>query len=112
MAQVERVLDWHARAGIVRFETKKGLVGGCVCDAHGQAISDADIAPPLLLPVKEGQKALHGRGSRFTRLPCFPRKGRRGQRAAARRLPAPRCYAKKVCDWTVATLAPVTLTKE
>ena len=43
MAQVERVLAWYEQAGIVRFETKKGLVGGCAYDAHGQAISDADM---------------------------------------------------------------------
>jgi len=30
--------------GGVRFETEKGLVGGCAFDAHGAAISDADMA--------------------------------------------------------------------
>lgn len=44
MAQVERVMDWHAKAGVVRFEIEKGLVGGCAYDAHGAAISESDMA--------------------------------------------------------------------
>ncbi|MBV1700351.1 MAG: 3-isopropylmalate dehydrogenase [Hyphomicrobiales bacterium] len=44
MAQVERVMDWHAKAGVVRFEIEKGLVGGCAFDAHGAAISESDMA--------------------------------------------------------------------
>src|SRR5580692_6952092 len=44
MAEVEKVAAAFARLGLVRFETEKGLVGGCAYDAHGAAISDADMA--------------------------------------------------------------------
>jgi 3-isopropylmalate dehydrogenase len=44
MAEVEKVIAFFDRAGVARFETEKGLVGGCAFDAHGQAISDADVA--------------------------------------------------------------------
>jgi 3-isopropylmalate dehydrogenase len=44
MAEVEKVTAFFSRAGIVRFEIEKGLVGGCAYDAHGQAISEADMA--------------------------------------------------------------------
>src|SRR5208282_3342056 len=30
--------------GVAKFEIEKGLVGGCAYDAHGKAISDADMA--------------------------------------------------------------------
>ena len=44
MAELEKVADYFSRAGVAHFETEKGLVGGCAYDAHGQAISDADMA--------------------------------------------------------------------
>ncbi|HHI82303.1 MAG TPA: 3-isopropylmalate dehydrogenase [Rhizobiales bacterium] len=44
MAEVERLVDWFNERGIASFETEKGLVGGCAYDAHGEAISDADMA--------------------------------------------------------------------
>ena len=44
MAQAERVVAWFGTAGIVRFETESGLVGGCAYDAHGAAISESDMA--------------------------------------------------------------------
>jgi 3-isopropylmalate dehydrogenase len=44
MAEVEKVVAFFDRAGVARFETESGLVGGCAYDAHGQAISDADVA--------------------------------------------------------------------
>ena len=44
MAEVEKVTDFFTREGSIRFEIEKGLVGGCAYDAHGQAISDADMA--------------------------------------------------------------------
>jgi 3-isopropylmalate dehydrogenase len=44
MAEVEKVTDFFTREGSARFEVEKGLVGGCAYDAHGQAISDADMA--------------------------------------------------------------------
>jgi len=44
MSQVERVADWFSKAGLVHFETEKGLVGGSAYDAHGKAISESDMA--------------------------------------------------------------------
>ena len=44
MAEVEKVIAFFNAEGGARFETEKGLVGGCAYDAHGQAISDADMA--------------------------------------------------------------------
>ena len=44
MAEVEKIIDHFAREGVAKFEIEKGLVGGCAYDAHGQAISDADMA--------------------------------------------------------------------
>jgi 3-isopropylmalate dehydrogenase len=44
MSEVEKVTAYFSRAGIAHFETEKGLVGGCAYDAHGKAISDADVA--------------------------------------------------------------------
>jgi 3-isopropylmalate dehydrogenase len=44
MAEVEKVVACFARLGFAEFETEKGLVGGSAYDAHGQAISDADMA--------------------------------------------------------------------
>ena len=44
MAELEKVTHFFTLEGSARFETEKGLVGGCAFDAHGQAISDADMA--------------------------------------------------------------------
>src|SRR5947209_19122372 len=44
MAEVEKVAAALARTGLAQFEFERGLVGGCAYDAHGQAISDADMA--------------------------------------------------------------------
>ena len=44
MAEVEKVASACGRLGLARFETEKGLVGGCAYDAHGAAISEADMA--------------------------------------------------------------------
>src|SRR5579863_10056692 len=44
MAEVEKIIDCFASEGVAKFETEKALVGGCAFDAHGQAISDADMA--------------------------------------------------------------------
>jgi len=43
MAVLEKVIDCFAREGIAQFEVEKGLVGGCAYDAHGSAISEADM---------------------------------------------------------------------
>jgi len=44
MAEVEKIIAQLAASGAVKFEVEKGLVGGCAYDAHGAAISDADMA--------------------------------------------------------------------
>jgi 3-isopropylmalate dehydrogenase len=44
MAEVEKVAAFLGSAGVARFETEKGLVGGCAYDAHGKAISESDMA--------------------------------------------------------------------
>jgi 3-isopropylmalate dehydrogenase len=44
MAEVEKVAAALARTGLAQFELERGLVGGCAYDAHGKAISDADMA--------------------------------------------------------------------
>ncbi|HEY8580835.1 MAG TPA: isocitrate/isopropylmalate family dehydrogenase, partial [Beijerinckiaceae bacterium] len=44
MAEVEKVAAFLGEAGIARFETEKGLVGGCAYDAHGKAISEEHMA--------------------------------------------------------------------
>jgi 3-isopropylmalate dehydrogenase len=44
MAEVEKLIAFLNRAGIASFETERGLVGGSAYDAHGQAISEADMA--------------------------------------------------------------------
>ena len=43
-ASVEKIIAWFDREGIVRFELDRGLVGGAAYDAHGQAISEEDMA--------------------------------------------------------------------
>ena len=40
MAEVEKVSGFLADAGIARFETEYGLVGGAAYDAHGKSISE------------------------------------------------------------------------
>jgi 3-isopropylmalate dehydrogenase len=44
MAEVRKVIEYFTREGAARFELEEGLVGGCAYDAHGLAISDADMA--------------------------------------------------------------------
>jgi 3-isopropylmalate dehydrogenase len=44
MSEVEKVANFLGEAGIAHFEMEKGLVGGCAYDAHGQAISESDMA--------------------------------------------------------------------
>jgi 3-isopropylmalate dehydrogenase len=44
MAETEKIIDHFTREGVAKFELEKGLVGGCAYDAHGQPISDADMA--------------------------------------------------------------------
>ena len=43
-AEVEKVAGALGRLGIAHFNFEKGLVGGSAYDAHGKAISDADMA--------------------------------------------------------------------
>ena len=44
MAEVEKVAAALGEIGLASFAIEKGLVGGSAYDAHGQAISDADMA--------------------------------------------------------------------
>ena len=44
MAEVEKIMAFLAYEGLVKFEVEKGLVGGSAYDAHGVAISEADMA--------------------------------------------------------------------
>ena len=47
MKEVEAIIAWFNAQGIARFEVDRGLVGGSAYDAHGQAISDADMAKAM-----------------------------------------------------------------
>src|SRR5579863_6292479 len=44
MAEAEKVAAFFTRTGAQSFEIEKGLVGGSAYDAHGAAISEADMA--------------------------------------------------------------------
>jgi 3-isopropylmalate dehydrogenase len=43
-AEVEKIIAWFNKEGIVKFELDRGLVGGSAYDAHGKAISEEDMA--------------------------------------------------------------------
>jgi 3-isopropylmalate dehydrogenase len=43
-AEVEKIIAWLGGQGVARFEIERGLVGGSAYDAHGKAISEADMA--------------------------------------------------------------------
>jgi 3-isopropylmalate dehydrogenase len=47
MAEVEKLISWTNSEQLTDFETDSGLVGGCAYDAHGEAISDADMEKAL-----------------------------------------------------------------
>src|SRR5215216_994521 len=40
----EALIQWFNKKGIASFEIERGLVGGSAYDAHGEAISEADMA--------------------------------------------------------------------
>jgi 3-isopropylmalate dehydrogenase len=44
MAEAEAVIRWLGEAGVAKFDIDRGLVGGCAYDAHGEAISESDMA--------------------------------------------------------------------
>ncbi|MEP9348750.1 3-isopropylmalate dehydrogenase [Xanthobacter sp. KR7-225] len=44
MEEVKRVIAWLEKAGLASFAIEEGLVGGAAYDAHGAAISEADMA--------------------------------------------------------------------
>src|SRR4029079_16724590 len=46
-AEVEKIITWFNQEGIVKFEMDRGLVGGSAYDAHGKAISEADMGKAL-----------------------------------------------------------------
>ena len=41
--EVKKLIAWLNARGIASFEVEEGLVGGAAFDAHGEAISDADM---------------------------------------------------------------------
>ncbi len=47
MREAEAIAGWFNAQGIARFEIERGLVGGSAHDAHGQAISEADMDKAL-----------------------------------------------------------------
>jgi 3-isopropylmalate dehydrogenase len=60
-AEVEKVVAFFSRSGLGQFEIEKGLVGGSAYDAHGKAISHADVeraeaADAILLAAVGGPK--------------------------------------------------------
>src|SRR3954453_15045713 len=44
MGEVKRLIDWLNSAGMAKFETDTGLVGGSAYDAHKVSISEGDMA--------------------------------------------------------------------
>ncbi|MGC2127125.1 MAG: isocitrate/isopropylmalate family dehydrogenase, partial [Methylovirgula sp.] len=44
MAEVEKIAAFFSKEGVASFEIERGLVGGAAYDAHGKAISEADMA--------------------------------------------------------------------
>jgi hypothetical protein len=71
MAEVEKIAAWLTREGTIHFEIEKGLAGGAAYDAHGSAISDADM------------------GARKPRMPSFwpPSAGRNGMASLTKSAP-------------------------
>jgi 3-isopropylmalate dehydrogenase len=55
MAEAEAIIAWLNSKGITSFEIERGLVGGSAFDAHGEAISEADMAR-----AKEADAVLFG----------------------------------------------------
>src|SRR5437762_10261003 len=47
MKEVEAIVAWFNAQDIARFETTRGLVGGSAYDAHGEAISEEDMAQAM-----------------------------------------------------------------
>ena len=47
MAEVRKIISWMNEAQSAGFTTDEGLVGGSAYDAHGQAISEADMAKAM-----------------------------------------------------------------
>ncbi|MGY4499548.1 isocitrate/isopropylmalate dehydrogenase [Bradyrhizobium sp. GM24.11] len=47
MGEVKRLIDWLNSAGIAKFETDTGLVGGSAYDAHKVSISEGDMAKAM-----------------------------------------------------------------
>jgi len=47
MAEVVKIIDWSNAEGLTDFSTDSGLAGGCAYDAHGEAISEDDMAKAM-----------------------------------------------------------------
>ncbi len=47
MIEVRKIISWFNARGGATFETDEGLVGGAAYDAHGQSISEEDMAKAM-----------------------------------------------------------------
>ncbi len=47
MAEVEKLIEWLNAEGDADFRIERGLVGGCAYDAHGESISEDDMAKAM-----------------------------------------------------------------
>jgi len=47
MEEVKKLIAWFNQRGVASFEMEEGLVGGAAYDAHGEAISEADMAKAM-----------------------------------------------------------------
>jgi 3-isopropylmalate dehydrogenase len=43
MGEVSKIVSWFTKHSNYKFESEKGLVGGCAFDAHGKSISQSDM---------------------------------------------------------------------
>ena len=70
MGELKAIVSWFNSEGIARFEIEQGLVGGAAYDAHGEAISESDMAraqasdavlfePRAIESVQVGEIAVH-----------------------------------------------------
>ena len=69
MTEAEAIIAWLNSKGITSFEIERGLVGGSAFDAHGEAISEADMGR-----AKEADAVLFGAVGGYQER-CFCRGG-------------------------------------
>ena len=44
MTELKAIVDWFNLHGVASFEVEEGLVGGAAYEAHGESISEEDMA--------------------------------------------------------------------